>query len=151
MVTGVLEWNVFLPGRIKIGTGDPVGSGVKCTFSRLANDARLCGAVDTLEGKDSIQRDLVRLGRVADAAPRRFNKAEGKVLHRHQDKLKQKYRLGRELIESSLEEKGLGSHPISVILWLSNSQACVWLCDKGYFVFPEFILPYTGIVWSGYL
>lgn len=79
---------MFLPGRIKIGTRHPMGSGIKCIFSRLVSDAKLCGAVDTLEGKDSIQRDLVRLGRGRHAAPRIFNSAEGKVLHRHQDKLK---------------------------------------------------------------
>ncbi|PKU42740.1 rna-directed dna polymerase from mobile element jockey-like [Limosa lapponica baueri] len=72
------------------------------------DNTKLCGAVNTLEGRDAIQRDLDRLERRAHVNLMRFDKAKCKILHMGQSYPKHKYRLGGKWLESSLEEKELG-------------------------------------------
>ncbi|GAB0197876.1 cAMP-dependent protein kinase inhibitor alpha [Grus japonensis] len=82
-------------------------SGIERTLSKFADDTKLCGTVDMLEGRDVVQRDLDRLERWACANCMKFNKAKCKVLHVGQRNPKHSYRLGVERIASSPEEKGL--------------------------------------------
>ncbi|PKU33675.1 rna-directed dna polymerase from mobile element jockey-like [Limosa lapponica baueri] len=83
-------------------------SGIECMLKKFANDTKLCGTVDTWEGRDAIQRDLDRLERWARANLMQFNQAKCKVLHRGYGNLRHKYRLGGEWLENRPEEKDLG-------------------------------------------
>jgi len=114
------------PALFNIFVGD-MDSGTECTLSKVADDSRLCGAIDTLEGRDAIQRDLDRLERWACANLMKFSNAKCKVLHLGRGKPKHKYRLGGEWLESSPEEKDLG---MQVDKKLNVTRQCVLASQK---------------------
>ena len=74
----------------------------------------------SIEGRDSIQRDLLGLERWACANLMKFNKTNCKVMHLIQGNLKHQYSLENEWIERSLAEKDLGYWVVKKSTWASN-------------------------------
>ncbi|GAB0178507.1 mitochondrial enolase superfamily member 1 [Grus japonensis] len=112
--SGVPQGSVLGPALFNIFVGD-TDSGIECKF---ANNTKLRGVVDTLEGRDAIQRDLDRLERWAHAC---------KVPHVGWRNPKHDYRLGEEWIESSPEEKDLG---VLIDEKLNMSRQCALAAQK---------------------
>ncbi|GAB0185537.1 mitochondrial enolase superfamily member 1 [Grus japonensis] len=102
--TGNLERDC-LQGHIVIGQGVMA---LRTVVSKFADDTKLGGAVDSVEGGEALQRDLDRLENWAITNHMRFNKGKCQILHLGRGNPGYTYRLGDEMLETSHAERDLG-------------------------------------------
>ncbi|XP_059575008.1 RNA-directed DNA polymerase from mobile element jockey isoform X1 [Alligator mississippiensis] len=120
--SGVPQGSVLGPILFNVFISD-LDEGVKCTPSKFADDTKLWGEVDTLEGREQLQADLDRLDKWAENNRMQFNKEKCKVLHLGRKNVQHTYSLGNDLLGGTEVERDLG-------VLVDSKMNMSWQCDE---------------------
>ena len=82
-------------------------AGGECTITKLADDTKLGGAVNSLEGQEALQRDLGTLEHWVMINGMKFSKSKCRMSHVGWSKARHKYKIGEEWLKSSPAERDL--------------------------------------------
>ncbi|KAJ7415843.1 hypothetical protein WISP_75817 [Willisornis vidua] len=95
-ILGPMLFNIFING---------LDTGLEGILSKFADDTKLGGAVDSLKGREALQRDLNKAASWAITNHMKFNKRKCWILHLGWGNPGCSYRLENEMLESSATEK----------------------------------------------
>ncbi|KAJ7417995.1 hypothetical protein BTVI_30758 [Pitangus sulphuratus] len=109
-------------------------SEIECTLGKSADDTKLNGAVNTIEGQDAKQGHLEKLEKRSHGNLMQFNESKSRVLHLGWGSPRREYRL-REAAEISSVEKYVGvlmgeKLDMDSVHWQPRRPTASWAASK---------------------